>query len=105
MRPSRPPPPTPGEPGAPGPPGGTGRLPVTGPEPLAGRGPDEPHPDRLAPDHPMRDEILDAHRAARDAGANSYADPATGYLVMTSTYLAGRGTCCHQGCRHCPYLV
>jgi len=78
---------------------------VTGPEPLADRGPDEPHPDRLAPDHPQRAEILAAHRAARVAGATGYADPATGYLVMTSAYLAGRGSCCHQGCRHCPYVA
>ena len=74
-------------------------------EPLADRGPDEPHPSRLSPDDPRRAEILAAHRAARLAGAASYADPATGYQVMTSTYLADRGTCCHQGCRHCPYLA
>jgi hypothetical protein len=78
---------------------------MTGKEPLADRGPDEPHPSRLAPDDPRRAAILAAHRTARLAGESSYADPATGYLVMTSTYLADRGTCCHQGCRHCPYLV
>jgi hypothetical protein len=78
---------------------------VTGVEPLADRGPDEPHPDRLAPDHPYRDAILAAHRAAREAGDTGYVDPATGYLVMTSAYLAGRGACCHQGCRHCPYVT
>ena len=72
---------------------------------LAARGPDDPHPSRLAPDHPQRAAILAAHRAARLAGEPSYLDPATGYLVMTSTYLAGRGTCCHQGCRHCPYVT
>jgi len=75
-----------------------------GGEPLADRGPDEPHPSRLAPDHPQHVEILAAHRAARVAGNPGYRDPATGYLVMTSTYLAGRGVCCLQGCRHCPYL-
>jgi hypothetical protein len=73
--------------------------------PLADRGPDEPHPTRLAPDHLLRAEILAAHRAARLSGATGYTDPVTGYLVMTSTYLADRGTCCHQGCRHCPYLA
>ncbi len=78
---------------------------MTGREPLAGRDPDEPHPSRLAPDEPRRDEILAAHRAARRAGATSYTDPATGFAVMTSAYLADRGTCCHQGCRHCPYVV
>jgi hypothetical protein len=78
---------------------------LTDGEPLADRGPDEPHPSRLAPDHPRRAEILAAHHAARTSGADGYTDPATGYLVMTSDYLAGRGACCHQGCRHCPYLA
>ena len=35
---------------------------MTGPEPAADRGPDEPHPSRLAPDHPRRDEVLAASR-------------------------------------------
>ena len=73
--------------------------------PLADRGPDEPHPTRLARDDPRRAEIVAAHRAARLAGATGYTDPVTGYLVMTSTYLVGRGTCCNQGCRHCPYVA
>ena len=79
--------------------------PVTEPEPLSDRGPDEPHPSRLAADDPQRAAILQAHRSARESDAPSYLDPATGYLVMTSTYLAGRGKCCQQGCRHCPYVV
>ncbi len=78
---------------------------MSAPEPLADRGPDEPHPDRLDPGHPQRTAILDAHRAARGSGAPAYLDPATGFWVMTSAYLADRGTCCHQGCRHCPYVV
>jgi hypothetical protein len=78
---------------------------VTGGDVLADRGPDEPHPSRLAPDHPRRDEILAAHRAARAAGVPAYVDPATGYFVLTSDELARRGTCCGQGCRHCPYVV
>ncbi len=78
---------------------------MTGADPLADRGPDEPHPGRLPPDHPRRAEILAAHRTARLAGDTNYTDPATGYLVMTSTYLAARGTCCRSGCRHCPYVV
>jgi hypothetical protein len=73
-------------------------------EPATDRGPDEPHPSRLAPDHPGRAAILAAHAAARAIGATGYVDPATGYRVMTSEYLAGRGRCCHQGCRHCPYV-
>jgi len=78
---------------------------MSGDEPLADRGPDEPHPSRLDPDRPGRSEILAAHRAAIEAGEPTYVDPATGYFVMTSAYLAGRGTCCHQECRHCPYVV
>ena len=27
-----------------------------------------------------------------------------GLFVLTARYLADRGTCCGQGCRHCPYL-
>jgi len=72
-------------------------------EPLDTRGPDEPRPDRLALDHPQRDVIIDAHRLARLSGSTSYTDPVSGYLVMTSAYLAERGVCCRQGCRHCPY--
>jgi len=78
---------------------------MTGAERLADRGPDEPHPDRLAADDPDRDAIVVAHRAARESGETGYIDPATGLLVMTSAYLAGRGSCCHQGCRHCPYVT
>ena len=25
------------------------------------------------------------------------------YLVFTAAYHLKRGTCCHSGCRHCPY--
>ena len=73
--------------------------------PLADRGPDEPHPSRLAPDHPHRAEVLAAHAAAVVAGELLYRDPDSGLMVMTSAYLAGRGWCCGNGCRHCPYLV
>jgi len=27
----------------------------------------------------------------------------TGLLVFTERYLLQRGTCCGNGCRHCPY--
>jgi hypothetical protein len=63
----------------------------------------EPHPSRLALSHPRRAEILAAHERALSAGEAGYRDPATGYFVMTSAYLADRGTCCGNGCRHCPY--
>ncbi len=74
------------------------------PEPLAGRPLDRPHPSRLPPDHPRRDEILAAHGRALETGAASYRDPATGWSVLTASWLAARGTCCRQGCRHCPYV-
>jgi hypothetical protein len=62
-----------------------------------------PHPDRLAPDHPHRPEILARHARAVAAGMSTYVDPGTGYSVMTAAYLADRGYCCGQGCRHCPW--
>jgi hypothetical protein len=62
-----------------------------------------PHPDRLAPDHPRRDEILAAHEAALAAGRETYTDPATGFLVLTAQRLWDRGACCESGCRHCPW--
>lgn len=68
------------------------------------RGLDEPHPSRLAPDHPLRQQILAAHRAAIDAGEPGYLDPGTGLFVLTAAELAARGTCCERGCRHCPYV-
>jgi hypothetical protein len=55
---------------------------------------------------PTDDElILDAHRRALAAGADTYVDPASGYQVFTARYLLDRGTCCDTGCRHCPYLA
>lgn len=44
-----------------------------------------------------------AHDEAVDAGQAGYLDPATGLFVLTAAYLAERGSCCSQGCRHCPY--
>ena len=71
---------------------------------LAPRAMDEPHPDRLAPGHPRREVVLAAHRAALEAGEAGYLDPGSGLFVMTAAELAGRGTCCASGCRHCPYV-
>jgi Family of unknown function (DUF5522) len=65
----------------------------------------EPHPSRLPLDHPDRDDILAAHAAAMEAGADTYRDPATGLSVFTAQFLADRGTCCDTGCRHCPYAT
>jgi Family of unknown function (DUF5522) len=82
---------------------------VTTPEPralpLADRDVNEPHPDRLARDHPRRDEILTAHARAVALGDPGYVDPSTGLFVLTAAFLANRGTCCGRGCRHCPYVV
>jgi uncharacterized protein DUF5522 len=72
--------------------------------PLADRSLAEPHPSRLDAAHPHRDEILAAHGAALEAGEPGYLDPATGLFVLTAAFLADRGTCCDQGCRHCPYV-
>ena len=72
---------------------------------LADRALDEPHPARLAPDHPAREAILAAHAAAMAADEPLYPDPDTGLLVMTAAYLVERGECCDTGCRHCPYAV
>jgi hypothetical protein len=62
-----------------------------------------PHPDRLDPRHPQYDLILERHTRAVASGLSTYVDPASGYTVMTATYLAERGYCCSQGCRHCPW--
>jgi hypothetical protein len=45
----------------------------------------------------------DAHDEAERAGQAMYADPDTGYFVMTTATLLDRGACCGSGCRHCPY--
>lgn len=66
--------------------------------------PMEPHPSRLAPDHPGREEILARHRDALAAGQGGYLDPASGLFVLTAKFLADRGYCCTRGCRHCPYI-
>lgn len=63
-----------------------------------------PHPDRLATDHPRRAEILERHRAAVAAGQAGYPDPESGLFVLTAAFHMNRGTCCHSGCRHCPYV-
>ena len=71
---------------------------------LADRPLTEPHPERLDRTHPRYDEILARHAAAMAADEPGYSDPASGLLVMTAAFLAERGTCCEQGCRHCPYV-
>lgn len=65
----------------------------------------DPHPSRLPPGHPRRDEILACHSAALAATEPGYLDPDTGLFVLTAAYLAERGYCCARGCRHCPFVV
>jgi hypothetical protein len=72
--------------------------------PLAPRPRTEPHPARLALDHPRRAEILAAHASALAEAKPGYLDPETGLFVLTAGFLADRGTCCGRGCRHCPYI-
>ena len=43
------------------------------------------------------------HQAACSVGSQMYRDPVTGMWVMTEHGLRKRGTCCGNGCRHCPY--
>lgn len=63
----------------------------------------DPHPGRLAPDHPFRGAILEAHQAAIARGERFYLDPETGLWVMTAACLWERA-CCENGCRHCPHV-
>ncbi|MCH9672116.1 MAG: hypothetical protein K0U93_11770 [Gammaproteobacteria bacterium] len=44
-----------------------------------------------------------AHDAAVESGLPTYVDPHTGWQVFTSATLRQRGTCCGNGCRHCPF--
>lgn len=80
---------------------------------MCSRPPNEAGPDRAAAAgepasqscqpvavDPRIDEL---HRRAEQAGEDSYTDPATGYEVLTASFLRERGTCCDSGCRHCPY--
>lgn len=72
---------------------------------LSARSLTQPHPDRLDPQHPLYAEICHRHEVAMEHGERGYLDPQTGFFVMTAQYLADRGFCCGNGCRHCPYLV
>jgi hypothetical protein len=73
--------------------------------PLADRPLTQPHPSRLPATHPAYAEIIGVHEAAMAAGQPGYADPVTGFFVMTAQTHATRGFCCDNGCRHCPYVA
>jgi hypothetical protein len=69
---------------------------------LAGA-PDEPGPGAaLAAPDPVR-VASDAHDTAVARREPGYLDSTTGLFTFTSSYLAAQGTCCGNGCRHCPY--
>lgn len=63
-----------------------------------------PHPDRLCSDRPDYVEVMTAHHQALLQGDAGYVDPTTDLFVQTARTLWSRGSCCEQGCRHCPYL-
>ena len=64
-----------------------------------------PSSRRLDPGAADRDAVLAAHDEAVAAGAPGYLDPRTGFFVFTAVTLAERGSCCDQGCRHCPWVA
>ncbi|KAJ1616984.1 hypothetical protein T492DRAFT_605806, partial [Pavlovales sp. CCMP2436] len=47
--------------------------------------------------------IAQAHSKAIRAGQLRYEDPASGYMVFSELASLGRGFCCGNACRHCPY--
>ncbi len=52
----------------------------------------------------MEAESLPAPGApAQSALPGDYYTTDEGFVVFTAEYLRRRGTCCHNGCRHCPY--
>lgn len=64
----------------------------------------QPKDEVLSQPHPDMEDLCDAlHAAACSRGDLSYADPETGYRVMTRLAHTQRGRCCGSGCRHCPY--
>jgi ATP-binding cassette subfamily B (MDR/TAP) protein 1 len=56
-----------------------------------------------APDVADIEDYHEVHKIACSKRALTYADPATGYKVMTEVAHQKRGKCCGSGCRHCPY--
>lgn len=62
-----------------------------------------PKAERLNPARPDYAAIMEAHRAAAEAGRSGYVDPGSGFFVLTAPALAARGSCCGLGCRHCPF--
>lgn len=48
-------------------------------------------------------DIEACHQLACANKQSMYEDPSSGLWVMTEYALRNRGTCCGNGCRHCPY--
>jgi hypothetical protein len=46
---------------------------------------------------------ISSHEEALLVGAEGYIDHKTGFYVFTSEYHLARGSCCGNGCRHCPF--
>lgn len=63
-----------------------------------------PHPTRLNPDRPDFAAIMSAHNEAVAQGRRYYFDPSTQLVVLTVTAHLERGSCCGNGCRHCPWV-
>ena len=60
---------------------------------------DDPnHLEAALPHHVRR-----MHDDAVTAGATTYTDPDSGYMVFCRKAHIDRGKCCGSGCRHCPY--
>jgi hypothetical protein len=64
----------------------------------------KPHASRCDPSRGDYEAIIRAHDEAVALGHPSYRDPSTDLLVLTVATHLERGTCCDNGCRHCPYL-
>jgi len=47
--------------------------------------------------------VEEVHRHACALKLRTYTDPFTEGEVFTRYYLLDRGSCCQQGCRHCPF--
>jgi glutamyl-tRNA synthetase len=52
---------------------------------------------------PLLPAIASLHSQAIANGQPLYCDPATGLWVQTAATLRARGSCCGNGCRHCPW--
>ena len=63
-----------------------------------------PHASRLSPEDVNYAAILAAHEEAVRTGELLYRDPATGLYVLSVLAHRERGSCCEQGCRHCPFI-